>query len=111
MTEGAEYNHPMPKFFTAWILLVLSLTGAFIPVLALSMAFSVVGVLVILRLESSARVLIPHWEESLPPEARSMGSSGVHPTIPNVPPNDLAAARSGHSLPPRLQAPGEALHP
>jgi hypothetical protein len=27
---------------------------------------------VILRLESTARVLISHWEESLPPEARSM---------------------------------------
>ena len=36
------------------------------------MAFSLVGVLVILRLESTARVLIPHWEESLPPEARLM---------------------------------------
>ena len=48
------------------------ITGAFMPVLALSMAFSVVGVLVILRLESSARVLIPHWEEALPPEARAM---------------------------------------
>jgi len=52
--------------------LVLAVTGAFPPVLALSMAFSLVGVLVILHLESSARVLIPHWEESLPPEARSM---------------------------------------
>jgi hypothetical protein len=28
--------------------------------------------LVILRLESSARVLIPHWEASLPPEAQSL---------------------------------------
>jgi MFS family permease len=52
--------------------LVLAVTGAFPPVLALSMAFSLVGVLVILHLESSAQVLIPHWEESLPPEARSM---------------------------------------
>jgi MFS family permease len=52
--------------------LVLAVTGAFPPVLALSMAFSLVGVLVILHLESSAHVLIPHWEESLPPEARSL---------------------------------------
>jgi hypothetical protein len=36
------------------------------------MAFSLVGVGVILRLESTARVLIPHWEEALPPAARSM---------------------------------------
>jgi hypothetical protein len=52
--------------------LVLAVTGSFMPVLALSMAFSAAGVVVILRLESSARVLIPHWEEGLPPEARAM---------------------------------------
>src|SRR6266568_408508 len=52
--------------------LVLYVTGSFPLILVLSMAFSLVGVLVILHLESSARVLIPHWEESLPPEARSM---------------------------------------
>ena len=40
------------------------------------MAFSFVGVLVILHMESTARVLIPHWEASLPPEARSIWSSG-----------------------------------
>jgi hypothetical protein len=52
--------------------LVLYLTGSFPLILLLSMAFSLVGGLVILRLESTARVLIPHWEEALPPEARSM---------------------------------------
>jgi hypothetical protein len=52
--------------------LVLAVTGAYMPVLALSMAFSLAGVLVILLLESSARVLIPHWEEALPPGARAM---------------------------------------
>jgi hypothetical protein len=36
-----------------------------------------VGALVILRLESSARVLIPHWEEALPPEARAMPADPV----------------------------------
>jgi hypothetical protein len=45
--------------------------------LALSMAFSVVRVLVILRLESSGRVLIPHWVEALPPEARAMPTGPV----------------------------------
>jgi MFS family permease len=52
--------------------LVLYATGSFLLVLLLSMAFSLVGVGVILRLESSAQVLIPHWEEALPPAARSM---------------------------------------
>jgi len=51
--------------------LVLELTGAFLPVFALSMSFSIVGVLVILTLESTKRVLIPDWENSLPPDARS----------------------------------------
>ena len=51
---------------------VLYATGSFWLVLLLSMAFSLVGVGVILRLESSAQVLIPHWEESLPLAARSM---------------------------------------
>jgi hypothetical protein len=52
--------------------LVLYATGSFWLVLLLSIAFSLVGVGVILRLESTARVLIPHWEEALPPAARSM---------------------------------------
>jgi len=52
--------------------LVLYATSSFGLVLLLSMAFSLVGVVVILRLESTARVLIPHWEEALPPEARAM---------------------------------------
>ena len=46
--------------------LVLYATGSFLLVLLLSMAFSLVGVGVILRLESTARMLIPHWEEALP---------------------------------------------
>ena len=82
--------------------LVLAVTGSFPLVLALSMAFSLVGVLVILHLESSARVLIPHWEESLPPEARSRPTGSVpfskresvpwdrgHPPLPS---------RRGHPL-------------
>jgi MFS family permease len=52
--------------------LVLYLTASFPLILMLSMAFSLAGVLVVLRLESTARVLIPHWEEALPPEARLM---------------------------------------
>ena len=37
----------------------------------ISIAASMAGVLVILTLESTSRMLIPNWEESLPPEARS----------------------------------------
>ena len=51
--------------------LVIYVTGSFGPILVLSMAFSFVGVLVILTLEPSDRVLIPEWELSLPAEARS----------------------------------------
>jgi len=49
--------------------LVLAVTGSFLLILALSMVFSLGGTLVILHLESSAQVLIPHWEASVPPEA------------------------------------------
>ena len=66
---GAMLGHAVASGLAG---LVLYVTGAFPPVLVLSMAFSLVGVLVILHLESSAQVLIPHWEESLPPEARSL---------------------------------------
>ena len=51
--------------------LVIYVTGSFGPILALSMAFSFVGALVILTLDPSHRLLIPDWEKSLPPEARS----------------------------------------
>ena len=50
--------------------LAIYITGSYLPVLALSMGFSIVGVLVITTLESSRRILIPDWEDSLPPEAR-----------------------------------------
>jgi hypothetical protein len=42
------------------------------------MAFSVVGVLVILHLESSAQVLIPHWEALVRPEAGAMPTTRTH---------------------------------
>ena len=37
----------------------------------ISIAASMAGVVVILTLESTSRMLIPNWEDSLPPEARS----------------------------------------
>jgi len=49
--------------------LMLYATGSFWLVLLLSMAFSLVGVGAVLRLESTDRVLIPHWEASVPPDA------------------------------------------
>ncbi len=66
---GAMLGHAVASGLAG---LVLAVTAAFTPVLVLSIAFSVAGVLVTLRLESSARVLIPHWEEALPPEARAL---------------------------------------
>jgi hypothetical protein len=71
---GAMLGHAVASGLAG---LVLAVTGAYTPVLALSIAFSLGGVLVILRLESSVRVLIPHWEESLPPEARAMPRGAV----------------------------------
>jgi len=56
--------------------LVIYVTGSFTPVLALSIAFSLVGMLVVMTLEPVSRVLVPDWEASLPPEARSAAASG-----------------------------------
>ncbi|MCE2463772.1 MAG: MFS transporter [Dehalococcoidia bacterium] len=58
--------------------LVLYVTNSYSAILALSMLFSFGGVLVIMTLESTSRVLIPDWEKSLPAEARSAGA------VPNV---------------------------
>ncbi|MCH7606376.1 MAG: MFS transporter [Chloroflexi bacterium] len=51
---------------------VIFLTGSYTAILALSVAFSFGGVAVIVMLESTSRVLIPDWEQSLPPEARTV---------------------------------------
>ena len=55
--------------------LVIYVTGSYNPVLALSIAASLGGVLVILNMEPTSRVLIPNWEESMPLEARSATAS------------------------------------
>jgi len=88
---GALLGHAVASGLAGWVLYA---TGSFLLVLLLSMAFSLVGVAVILRLESTARVLIPHWEEALPPEARSRWSPGVPPSSPTVALTDLEAARA-----------------
>ena len=64
---GAMLGHAVA---TALGGLLIYITGSYVPVFVMSMAFSWVGVLVILALESSRQVLIPYWEDSLPPEAR-----------------------------------------
>jgi len=46
-------------------------TGDYTGVLVLSFAASLAGVLSILTLPSTSCCLLPHWEEQLPPEARS----------------------------------------
>ena len=65
---GAMLGHAVATFLGG---LVQDVTGSFMPVFAMSMGFSLVGVLAILTLESTKQVLIPNWEDSLPPEARS----------------------------------------
>lgn len=67
-TMGALLGHAVA---TALAGLVIFVTGSFNPVLVISMGFSLVGVLVVLTLPPSTKVLIPDWEKSLPEEARS----------------------------------------
>ena len=52
--------------------LVLLATGSYNLVFALSIAFSLAGLVVIGLLDSTSHVLIPDWEDDLPPEARSV---------------------------------------
>ena len=51
--------------------LIIYVTGSFYPAFALSAIFSAAGLLVIATLDSTSHVLIPDWEDSLPPEART----------------------------------------
>ena len=75
---GAMMGHAIATLLGG---LVREITGSFLPVFALSMGFSIVGAVVILTLESTKRVLIPDWENSLPAEARSenLARSGPAP--------------------------------
>ena len=78
---GALMGHAIT---TALAGLVIYVTGSYTIILMLSIAFSLGGVVVILLLEPTSKVLIPDWEQSLPPEARS------HP--------DVATGGTGTSL-------------
>ena len=57
--------------------LVLVATGSYNLVFALSIAFNLAGVVVIAALDSTSQVLIPDWEDDLPPEARSLPGQAV----------------------------------
>ena len=70
--SGALLGH---AFVTVVAGLVIYATGSFGPVLVMSIAGSMAGVLLILALEPAGRMLMPNWEESLPPEARSPSPS------------------------------------
>ena len=65
---GAFAGHAVTTFLAG---LVIYVTGSFYPVFVLSAVFSAAGLLVIATLESTSHVLIPDWEDSLPPEART----------------------------------------
>lgn len=71
-TAGALMGHAIATGLAG---LVLFVTDSYTTILVMSMAFSLVGVLVISNMESTSKVLIPNWEESLPPEAKSSGPS------------------------------------
>ena len=65
---GALSGHAIATILAG---LVIYVTGSFNPALVLSMFFSFSGVLVIFTMESSGRVLIPDWEDALPPQAKA----------------------------------------
>ena len=66
-TTGALLGHAVATSLAA---LVLYATGSFNAILALSIAFSLGGVVVIALLDDTSRILIPDWENELPDEAR-----------------------------------------
>ena len=66
---GALLGHAV---ITALSGLIIYATGSFTPVLVLSIAASLGGVVAIMMLEPTSKILIPDWEKSLPPEARTV---------------------------------------
>jgi MFS family permease len=90
---GAMMGHAIATLLGG---LVRELTGSYLPVFMMSMGFSIVGMVVIFTLESTKRILIPDWEDSLPTEARSDYISGARPGPRPVPPSgSLAEATPG----------------
>ena len=65
---GAMLGHSVAAALSG---LVIAVTGSFTAILIMSIFFSLVGIIVVRNLASSSKVLIPDWEESLPPHART----------------------------------------
>ncbi len=64
--------------FGAWIGGALfAVFGSYSPTIILSTAASATGAIILLSMEPTARLLIPNWEDSLPPEARAETLSAV----------------------------------
>ena len=64
--------------FGAWIGGALfAIFGSYSATIVLSTAASIAGGLVILSMESTSRVIISNWEDSLPPEAQSKSLSAI----------------------------------
>lgn len=80
--SGAMMGHCISTVAAGVIIQFIGYEPAFI----LSMAFSGLGVLIILTLETTKRELIPDWEDQLPPEARTPGLAPA-----TVPPAAAAA--------------------
>ena len=74
-TTGALIGHAVA---TALAGLVIYATGSFNMVMALSVGFSAVGVLVIALLDDTSHVLIPDWENDLP-EVSATGDTQLRP--------------------------------
>ena len=66
--SGAFLGHAITSVLAG---LVIYVTGSFFGSLVLSIVFCVAAALLVLTLQSTSQMLIPHWEESLPTEARS----------------------------------------
>ena len=66
--SGAFLGHAITALLAG---LIIYVTGSFFGSLVLSIGFSVAAALLVLTLQSTSRMLIPNWEESLPIEARS----------------------------------------
>ena len=86
-TTGALMGHFVA---TALAGLIMYVTGSYLAILALSMAYSLGGVGVIALLDNNSQVLIPDWESQLPDEARRQPA-------PPPPPFDAAP---GQPVPP-----------
>ena len=88
---GALLGHAVTMLLSG---LVIYATGSLLPVFYLSVAFNMVGVVVIIMLESTSHVLIPDWEDDLPAEARTTSVAGPE-MAPGMLPGFGAVAAAG----------------